>query len=881
MPSPPVLPADDSSPSTPITTESNAPGTLAPPRPAPPPPVLPAVGSSNGSGSPLPATPPTVDPVIPITPPAAVGSGPGSTTSPPVTTPPTSPRDWSDLPSNVGNEHSAIGSHAPSVNYFRSDVAFANLIYASVDGPASLVRGLNNQGRQFFGSERYLDWTGPAYYSRDGWPYRSDAGPLSPSNAVHINLVWAGPERMWSVLGLRGGFESPPEATLNENGRSVRYDAPRGIAGRSFSFKATCYWEGQGVAVVGRGQVPPTPTVQSVNFTGPDGRGPFGDGPRTMQSSTVQFTVNGDSPGGLLAYIIESDSTGADPLRNLVVLISEVRDTATGELVYGGFDHTTYRPFQLYPDWVESMRHCSHLRSLHNDFARGEPTPNHIIHEDTGLEYEWHMASHGSTHILTTGWSRSSPSAPGFERGFAAINRPTHVGFGNSLRAIIEICNQLDADLWWCHPAPTVFVGTRHSNGSIHFARLRGETQSDLNQVGAILVDHEYLDGFTHEISTHLKPGLTVYSEWVNEIWNAAPYYVWATRYAWTSAMRAIAPVEYGGDDGLWFSKRTLESPALHAGVDLKDDANAAMAAFSAAASASLAEGIRERLGPESDREIVCVAAGQSNWPARSAIGLGQFWASMPYLFKQLDAVAHAPYRDPILVWPHNSAETDQYLVEMLSTAEGAWDAYEAAGMILPPSHPSSWWTTATRPDGVTNLTHGNFIAWKHLALDLPVDLGADRRNSYARMYVPRDWPANKRRWNLDLLTYEGGTHTLPGNKPGPYAERAKLLTYSLVLEPRNAVFYQRYLETVFHLGPKGLTRDPTSGLEEALYRPGMVPDGVVADAAPLHSGFTFLLTTGQPSFRHGMFWSLQWWNGHVNAAPALGVSRYLQSQHR
>ena len=41
------------------------------------------------------------------------------------------------------------------------------------------------------------------------------------------------------------------------------------------------------------------------------------------------------------------------------------------------------------------MRHYSHLRSLHNDFARGTPTAELLIHEDTGLEYQWHQESHG------------------------------------------------------------------------------------------------------------------------------------------------------------------------------------------------------------------------------------------------------------------------------------------------------------------------------------------------------------------------------------------------------------------------------------------------------------------------------------------------------
>jgi hypothetical protein len=771
------------------------------------------------------------------------------------------------------NANSKIGSHAPPITYYGSDVAFTNLIYASVDGPASLVRGLNSQGRNFFGSERYLDWTGASYYSHDGWPYRSDAGPLSRSNAVHINLVWAGPERMWSVLGLRGGFDTPPEATLNEDGRSAAYPPPLGIAGRSFSFKATCYWEGQGIAVAGRGQVPPTPQVQTIEFTGPEGHGPFGDGPRSMKRSAVQYTATGDSPGGLLAYIIESDSTGTDPLRNLIVLISDVRDAATGELIYAGFDHTTYRPFQLYPDWVESMRHFSHLRSLQNELARKTPTAELLIHEDTGLEYQWHQESHGSTHLLTTGWSRPAPSAPGFERGFAAINRPTHVGFGRSLRAIIEMCNQLDADLWWCHPAPTVFVGTRDQGSDITHARLRGQNAGDPNQVGSILIDEAYAQGFTDEISAHLKPGLKVYSEWVNEVWNASSAYVWATRYAWASAMRTLAPVEYGGDGGLWFAKRKLTAPAIYAGVDLKADANAAMAAFSAAASALLAEAIRDRLGPDSDREIVCVAAGQSAVVGRSANGLGQFWAAMPKLFKQLDAVAHAPYRS----WWNNSAELDSQLAE--DGFESVWQEIESVqGGLLPyaalPSlqiNADSYWGTRSRSFSGAFWGYPFQRAWKDLALDRPDTLTVAGSLWYQRAFTPPGWNSSQRRWNLDLLTYEGGNHHMP------VLAGAKIQSFPATMHPSYNTFNLRYMEMIFGHGPKGLTRDPASASEEALYRPGMVPMGVVENAEPLHDRFTFLITTTAPSFRLGMFWGLQWWNGQVNSPQAEGAKDAVQ----
>lgn len=775
------------------------------------------------------------------------------------------------------NFDSHIAGHAPSVNYFGSGVAFANLIYSSVKDPQSLVRGLNGQGKDFFGTERFTEWTGDPYYTADGWPFRSDNGALSPTNAAHILLAWGEAERMWSLLGLSGDFEELPVATqrVNDRGELVNkadYPFPRGINGRTFTFDVSCYWEGQGTAVVGRGTIPASVSVTSVTFSGPDGDGPFGDGPRVMSRSTVSYEYGPDSTSGLIAYIIGSDATGANPLRNMIILVSNVRDKGTGELIYAGFDHTTYKPFQLYPQFIESMRHFKHLRTLPVSFHVSRPDAAMPIHEDTGLEFEWHQENHGSTFLLRTGWSREAASAPGFEKGFAALNRPTNVGFGQSLRAMIEICNKLEADIWWLHPVTTVFVGSRDEFGNITYARLRGSDLSNQEQVGEMLLDEEYVTGFTNEIEAHLKPGLKVYSEYANEVWNDAPAYVWGTRYAWTCAMRMIAPVQYGGDGGLWFADRTLGAPAVNAGVVLKGNAALAQTAFAAAAGAMLAKGVRERLGTASAREIVCVAAGQSNWLARSAGGLGQFWATMPKLFKQLDAVAHAPYRDPILVWPHNSVESDRNLVQDLVTATGAWDAYESAGMLLPPSDPASWWINSYRADGTTNLNYGNFLSWKHLALDLPLSSATDLKNNYARRFAPPQWPANQRRWNLKLITYEGGTHVIPGGNASEWAIPAKLLMYAVVLEPRNAAFYERYLETIFKNGPKGITRDPTNSTEEELYRPGRVPLGIAENAEPLHDRFTFLATTGEPSFRFGMFWSLQWWNGHANSPPADGV---------
>lgn len=763
----------------------------------------------------------------------------------------------------VGESQGYIGGHMPPSDYSSSEVAFTNLVYQSFKNPFDVVRGNLNSHRVPFGAHRYLDWTGPAYYTADGWPFRNDNGAISTTTPARLVLCWAHRERMWSILGLRGQFDSLPIGVpTNENATAADYEAPTGIRGRQFKYDATCYWEGQGAAVVGGGKAPSSlPSVSTVEFTGPDGQGPFGDGPRTMKRSVVTFgasvnSVIDENFYKMIAYILASDSTGVDPLRNLVVLISNVRDAVTNELLYAGFDHTSYRPFQLYPDYVERMQPCAVIRSLKLQMARTTPTADNLIHEDTGLTYEWHNPEHGSTPLLTTGWSRASPSAPGFERGFAALNRPTNACFGGSLRACIELCNQLDADLWWCHPPTTVFVGTRNGS-SITYARQRGRDINNPNQVGTLLADEEYAQGFADEIQAHLKPGLKVYLEFGNEIWNPGAWYVWGSRYAWTSGMRTIASVEYGGDGGLWYENRTLESPAVYAGTELKADGRNAMTAFAAAASALLAEKIRQRVGPEANREFICVGGVQSKWFSPGIGGYGQFWAAMPKLFKQMDAVTHAAYRS----WWGNGAEYDAQLEA--EGAEGIWSINEnVRGTQRPYANlqtlalrSDSWW--ATEPGN-----YPTFLFWKHLVLDEP----QGSNGPYNRQFVPPGWPPSQRRWNLKLLVYEGGNHHIP------QSVGAKLQSFAGTVHPAYREFMVRYMETTFAPGPKGLTRDPANETEEALYRPGMVPMGIAENAEPLHDLFTFLSPIQKPDYANDTFWGMQWWNGHVDAPQVQGT---------
>jgi hypothetical protein len=773
-----------------------------------------------------------------------------------------------DFPLNM---NSRIGSHSSHINYWQSSPPFVNLVYSAVGGPIS------------------LGWSegDPATATADGWPYRRRNGSAfdpskshdSPSGPVRIALVMHGRERLWSALGLTGQFNEPPVATFTFNNQgeigNATYPAPVGIASRTVIADVSCFWEGQGVATASNWSppgTPPLPLVSTILFNGPDGQGPFGDGPRTMSKSTVSLTFQPENSGLIFGWILSSDHTGVNPLRNLIVMVSNVRDAITGEVLYHGFDETTYSPFQLYPQWRDSMAHNRVIRSLHAGWAmytqEAGMQPYDRARDASGnpltLATE-RIESDGSvwtTPLLVTGWVPRGPHPSGFEKGFGAMNRPTNAAFGRSLRAYIEICNQLGADLWWAHPWPVVAVGTRNAgksfqNGNITFAHKRGRSISDPEQVGVILVDEEYIEGYVNEIETYLRSDLKVYSEWCNEIWNSSSSYIVATRAAWAYAFRAIAEHHYGGDGALWWRSGTMQAPAINVGSAAGQDPNRMMAAFSAAASAKIAEVIRSYLGA-SNREVIAVASGQSAWLDRSAWGLGYLWASMPGLFQQLDAVAHAPYR------PRSNELFNDALLETFQTSAGVWDEVDAQFRLTAPlSDSQSYWSS---PASV-----GNFRAWKHLAIDHPI-AGPNSAASYQRQALPPGWPAAKRRWNLQLLTYEGGNHYLPRS---PEARR---VMFSVVMDPRYAVFNELYMEAAFAPGPRGLARNPQTSEEESLYRSGMVPLGVEPDAEPLHDLFTWLITSQEPSYRSGMFWSAQWWNGHQNSPQAVGIKNAVIS---
>ena len=227
----------------------------------------------------------------------------------------------------------------------------------------------------------------------------------------------------------------------------------------------------------------------------------------------------------------------------------------------------------------------------------------------------------------------------------------------------------------------------------------------------------------------------------------------------------------------------------------------------------------------------------------------------MPKLFKELDAVATAPYRS----WWMNDPAAGPYVNDELLIgigADGAWDYNQSVRMNLSPyTSEGSWWHT-----------YGfvPFSAWKALALDHPID-------GYTRTGLPPGWDPEQRRWNLELVTYEGG----PGGSPRLL--EAKFEYFPGVMDPRYGTFMGLYMDTAFALGIKGLVRAPETPEEAELYRNG-VQAGVEEDAEPLHSVFTFLSTTNFPSVRHGFFWGLQWWDSQVGSPMAVGVKQAIEA---
>jgi hypothetical protein len=801
---------------------------------------------------------------------------------------------------DIDNHNSKIGAHGPSINYYGSgSPAFANLWWSAVGDLKSVCRISSNNfvlGKNGDGS----DWSGVDTFNEMGWPYRTlsdqDINVAKDYRSGYATWVchegWR-KERFYNILNLRGSFSSLPTAVKPDTGNRAIYDTPDGFD-RNVTFKMSVYWQGTGKCNVicsqggaaGGGKVPLDSDISTISFTGPDNEGPYGDGVETMNKITREYTAN--TKGGASISVSVTVSDRNDPVRNIIVLVSDVRDSITGEILFDGWDENTYTPFALYPVFIESHKHFKVLRSLnfgpsgngiqHHEQHRGRthnkytdpivvqkrrytgPDENGVV--DVNQLMEWYPV----------GWVHTNHPS-GYHNGLGAISNPRHSCFGASPRAFIEICNQLNADVWWCHPPNAVYPGQRTPQGDIPAA--------ELGSSGELLCDEEYVRGFSQLVKNHLKSNLKVWTEYGNEIgWNWLTSFNWGSNWVNTMGARVLAEEKYGGDGKLLLRSGELEEPAIHAGAEMKTNENFGSRMYQAAASALIAKAMREEMV---EREVVCVGAGQSNGWVNTQWGLGMLWAGMPKLFRELDVYAHAPYRSPTFdpeMKKGSGAVSDEKLVE-LGNATAAWDYLENTQKQLEPYY-------VDNPDGEINRNSywgsfvdikGNFrspgywffTTWKSVCLDQPQPDNPMVKYRYSRVCLPPGYDKNKRRWNLKLVSYECGNHYIPSS------HLAKLLVYPVVLEPRYETFQRRYLECAFAPWRKGLTRNPETQEEMELYREGMVPMGIEEKSEPLHDMFVFLSNIGAPDYRHGFAWGFKWWIGHENAPQYVGTVKAIK----
>lgn len=782
-----------------------------------------------------------------------------------------------------------IGDHLPPQNNNGVGTVFVNLIYSGIRdvrfGNQALIRnssGQTNPQNSRLGRDVLADDWGERgeYFTVDGWPYRQSTGAITSAIPVRIELALTNAKRLFEILGLPDGEILDAEQFTIENGK-LRGKNPEQFRNRSFTFDLNCYWEGQGRAVGGRTQITDTnPTTTTVVFAGPDGDGPYGDGPRTMSRTVTGMAASFNENGGFNAgedyftvFITDSDATGVNPLRNLMVMVTNVRDAATGELIFAGFDHTTYKPFQLYPKALARFQKVSHLRSLQNDHARdtwSSLARRSMVHDAVRADgvaitenLEKHDRSVVSDLLIRTVWDPvKDPS--GYEKGFGAINRPTHACFGSSLRAIVEVCRQAGCGLWWCHPTATVKVSSV-SDGVETYATEVGSTVGDATQTGTLSVWEDYAAGFAAEIE-RMPEGVPIYSEYANENWNTASSYNYQNVKCFNYALRAISGADYGGDGDV-FCRRVGNPYAVGAGGvfagtitgDAQKNASSAILAGGMVAGCVIAKEIRQR----SNREIVCVGG---LWSARRSLNveaLAILFARAPVLMKQLDAIADAPYRNPVWWDAEASINANKWMRDQSLVAFGSGEAVWAAldgpedsedpkfGETRPYTDPQSLW------DNNGRLKH--FRAFKALALDQEYSDGV----TITRKWIPNGWPASQRRWNLKALAYEGGSHWLPGEAYSAYRTESRRISAAMTLHPLYEKFQLRYMETMFSPGPRGLLRDAANAIEGTVFNPGKVPAGVQENVEPLYGCFTHILGIDDPGADASAYWGMGWWFGH------------------
>jgi hypothetical protein len=902
---------------------------------------------------------------------------------------------------------SKIGTHLgswTSISRYSNSVPFVNLVYSSCNGvntDDSFARTSSTTHTNLF-NWNVLDWgTSPAIFTEDGWPYQTtNETNLSPSGTNFARL-WlnSGEAKQWArwyaMLGLEGGYSDYTPKGPNANNRTpdVLFGSPN--ENRKFSYEVHTYWQGNGYAEASHSASSPqteiTPT--QVLFSGPENKGPWGtdnddvsiNGPQNMWKVTKTYqSITDKSYGtapGLFAFITRSTKPSVQPppwdwntgpTRNVMVMVGTVTDITDSEnpvVVYSGFDHTTYKPFQAYPNWIKQYNNSGVLRSLTLGHARnyllktGDPTKtpvqsapgpfnpvldesqnqillNHLPRSSNpNRQAELNISPDGSYQIWTAplweiqpvvnmGWSHSYPS--GALMGHGPMCKPTYVCFGRSLRGLIELSNQIDADVWWNHMPYITFVGTKDEQGNITYAWNHGRSGAgssgeltypyDQTQVGDLLLDENYANGFIDVVDRYLNEGRKLYNEYGNEVWNFGTSYREMYDYAGTYANRMIASVSEGGDGHLLArsSSFLLQSPAWFEGTAITGvgrGTDELRNLYTGASTALLSRHMRQRLATnESSREVVAMMGGRINGNAAFQRSLSILFACMPDLFKELDAITIANYHapslqlgripeEPLLVNDFGKLAVDQ----QMNTPDNL--RYKESPLVMmdtpllpapsvPPNKTPMWFSGSMQVEesaagkGVSIL---KALTTKFIANDLSANFGnwnydfAEGLNSITsarpnpvlpqsrpvggliatRENIPAGWPVNQRRWNLQLFAYEGGPYVETTN------DDRKKTFHGVWTSPHIYHYMRRYYEAYFYPAFKSNTRSVvseqeigTTGItENQLYRENMVPD-----THQMYGGRIFDVMTDMTTIacENNLFAHESFWDGHLDAPAHL-----------
>ena len=716
----------------------------------------------------------------------------------------------------LNNTNSRIGVVRDGSAYYTYSVNFVNLVYSNISYYDSFYGG----------------GTGPTL-DNNGWP--SSAPPANVS---------------WKVALLLGGNLSGVEnGNTGEYHELGRKQVPRGYASilqEDLSIRENVqrtitlnvYWEGDGEVCLANtsGEVTTVPsenkTISLITFNGSANQGPFGDGPRQMKKRAWTKTINTWEEPSLYLHVISNNPN--DNVKNIVVLIP-------------GFDEFNYTPAKLNPKWKEKFGFAKVLRFFDHSFDTGNTTYDNqpVVGRsiDSGIPSTsfWERVSPQTpvVNLRETRWTHPNNST-----GYGNLSRLEHRRFSHSPRAAIEMCNQLNADLWWSHPYNVIrdegweIVGDGTNPVPI------GERD--------FWIDTDYINGYATLVNTYLNSGLKVYTEWSNESWNGWNIYGGSKRWG----MNILPRTKYtmpGYDPA---NRNTW------AGTD------GWIRYYDMICSAKIAKSLREYISPT--REVICVTNQQDAWSAFTNNSLAAAYEN-PHarllLFGDentpghLNAIATAPYRS----WPVEGAEISQITglsnsqIEdtnngPFGTTYGQW----SPKMFTAPYPLSNFtrWTQGTTPGigkgymtvedmatywndlgGKLHYSDSNSFwndkrtsvagdsksstwwwadKWKRLCIDglnsTPPSPDTEG-NVFWENWSRRQWSSNGSvsrlsgvaqggpapRWNLKLVAYEMGQHNVPyGNYQYP-----TIMLRDLQYHPDYRIWHKRYIEALFAFGPQ------------------------------------------------------------------------------